>query len=91
VLREEGHQVQIGGRIILRRAHFETDILEHTVRVRVRAGRLPGPDRESNWLPAPVGPIYLVMRLYWPTDTPPSILPPGKGTWQPPAVVLTAH
>jgi hypothetical protein len=47
----------------------------------------PGADRESNWLPAPAGPIYLVMRLYWPTETPPSILPPGKGTWKPPGVV----
>src|SRR5262249_48308653 len=35
----------------------------------------PGTDKESNWLPAPDGPIYLVMRLYWPKDTPPSILP----------------
>ena len=26
----------------------------------------PGPDKEANWLPAPNGPIYLVMRLYWP-------------------------
>ena len=26
----------------------------------------PGADKESNWLPAPNGPIYLVMRLYWP-------------------------
>ena len=26
----------------------------------------PGTDKESNWLPAPNGPIYLVMRLYWP-------------------------
>ena len=51
----------------------------------------PGPDRESNWLPAPAGPIYLVMRLYWPKDTPPSILPVGKGTWQPPGVVLAGH
>jgi hypothetical protein len=41
----------------------------------------------SNWLPAPNGPIYLVMRLYWPRETPPSILPPGQGTWKPPAVV----
>jgi len=32
------------------------------------------------------GPIYLVMRLHWPKDTPPSILPPGEGTWQPPGV-----
>ena len=28
----------------------------------------PGKDKESNWLPAPNGPIYLVMRLYWPKD-----------------------
>lgn len=47
----------------------------------------PGPDKESNWLPAPDGPIYLVMRLYWPKAEPPSILPPGKGTWRPPGVV----
>ena len=46
----------------------------------------PGAGRESNWLPAPDGPIYLVMRLYWPRETPPSILPPGSGTWQPPAI-----
>ena len=26
----------------------------------------PGPDLESNWLPAPAGPFYLVMRLYLP-------------------------
>jgi len=47
----------------------------------------PGAAKESNWLPAPDGPIYLVMRLYWPKETPPSILPVGKGTWQPPAIV----
>lgn len=46
----------------------------------------PGADKESNWLPAPDGPIYLVMRLYWPKETPPSILPAGEGTWKPPAV-----
>jgi hypothetical protein len=46
----------------------------------------PGPDKQSNWLPAPNGPIYLVMRLYWPKTTPPSILPAGEGTWQPPGV-----
>ena len=48
----------------------------------------PGTDKESNWLPAPDGPIYLVMRLYWPKATPPSILPPGEGTWKPPGIVL---
>jgi len=47
----------------------------------------PGKEKEANWLPAPDGPIYLVMRLYWPKETPPSILPPGKGTWQPPLIV----
>jgi hypothetical protein len=47
----------------------------------------PGKDKESNWLPAPDGPIYMVMRLYWPKTEPPSILPPGEGTWQPPALV----
>jgi hypothetical protein len=46
----------------------------------------PGADRESNWLPAPNGPIYLVMRLYWPKTEPPSILPPGEGTWKPPGI-----
>jgi len=46
----------------------------------------PGADKEANWLPAPNGPIYLVMRLYWPKTTPPSILPPGEGTWKPPGV-----
>jgi hypothetical protein len=47
----------------------------------------PGADKESNWLPAPDGPIYMVMRLYWPKTEPPSILPPGDGTWNPPSVV----
>jgi len=48
----------------------------------------PGADKESNWLPAPEGPIYLVMRLYWPKTEAPSILPPGEGTWKPPGVLL---
>lgn len=41
----------------------------------------PGKDKESNWLPAPNGPIYLVMRLYWPKE---SAL---NGSWKPPGVV----
>ena len=52
--------------------------------------KTPGADKEANWLPAPNGEIYLVMRLYWPKAEPPSILPPGSGTWQPPGVVLAA-
>jgi hypothetical protein len=47
----------------------------------------PGADKESNWLPAPNDTIYLVMRLYWPKPTTPSILPAGDGTWKPPGVV----
>jgi len=46
----------------------------------------PGADKESNWLPAPNGEAYMVMRLYWPKTGAPSILPAGKGTWKPPAV-----
>ncbi len=46
----------------------------------------PGKAKESNWLPAPNDPIYLVMRLYWPKTEAPSILPPGEGSWKPPAV-----
>ena len=47
----------------------------------------PGQAKESNWLPAPNGPAYLIMRVYSPKDAPPSILPPGEGTWKPPGVV----
>jgi hypothetical protein len=46
----------------------------------------PGADKEANWLPAPDGPIYMVMRLYWPKTSAPSILPAGTGTWQPPGI-----
>jgi len=49
----------------------------------------PGKDKESNWLPAPDGPIYLVMRLYWPRTEPPSVLPAGEGSWQPPAITVS--
>lgn len=41
----------------------------------------PGEAKASNWLPAPDGPIYVVMRIYWPRD---EVL---QGTWKPPAVV----
>ncbi len=48
----------------------------------------PGKDKESNWLPAPDGPIYLAMRLYWPKTEAPSVLPPGEGTWKPPGIMV---
>ena len=41
----------------------------------------PGKAKEANWLPAPKGKFVLVMRLYWPTTAPPSIL---DGSWTPP-------
>ena len=40
----------------------------------------PGKEKEPNWLPAPDGPIYVAMRLYWPKDE------AIKGEWKPPAV-----
>jgi len=43
----------------------------------------PGPDKESNWLPAPSDKFVLMMRLYWPKETPPSII---DGTWRIPKV-----
>lgn len=50
----------------------------------------PGADKETNWLPAPSGDFVLMLRMYWPADTAPSILPPGKGTWTIPPVVKQA-
>ncbi len=50
----------------------------------------PGKDKEANWLPAPDGPIYLALRMYWPTPASDasSVLPPGKGTWGPPGIMV---
>ena len=49
----------------------------------------PGKALESNWLPAPSDTLFLVMRLYYPKETPPSILPAGEGTWKPPGIVVS--
>ena len=46
----------------------------------------PGPDKESNWLPAPAGKFILMMRLYWPKEKAPSIL---DGSWKLPPVTRT--
>ena len=43
----------------------------------------PGADKESNWLPAPAGKFILMLRMYWPDETAPSIL---DGTWTIPPV-----
>lgn len=40
----------------------------------------PGRDKETNWLPAPNGPFFCVMRLYWPQET---LL---KGLWTSPVI-----
>lgn len=42
--------------------------------------RSPGPEFESNWLPAPSGPFSLYLRAYWGAQ------PILDGTWQPPAI-----
>jgi hypothetical protein len=43
----------------------------------------PGKDKESNWLPAPKDDFVLMLRLYWPKSTDPTIL---NGSWKPPQV-----
>ncbi|SEB85711.1 MULTISPECIES: DUF1254 domain-containing protein [unclassified Beijerinckia] len=44
----------------------------------------PGKHKESNWLPAPPGDFILMLRMYWPTETDPSII---NGTWAIPAAL----
>ncbi len=39
----------------------------------------PGKDKESNWLPAPAGDFILMLRLYWPSETNPSLI---NGSWK---------
>jgi hypothetical protein len=41
----------------------------------------PGKDRQANWLPAPKGPFFMAMRLYWPKDE------ALEGKWTPPALM----
>jgi hypothetical protein len=43
----------------------------------------PDADKESNWLPAPAGKFILMLRMYWPNESDPSIL---NGTWTIPPV-----
>jgi hypothetical protein len=43
----------------------------------------PGKDKEANWLPAPDGKFILMLRMYWPEETRPSII---DGSWTIPAV-----
>lgn len=43
----------------------------------------PGAEKESNWLPAPKDKFILMLRLYWPEESPPSII---DGTWTIPQV-----
>jgi hypothetical protein len=65
---------------------LNSEMLEEFVRQEdgslvVHIGReSPGDDLDSNWLPAPNGPFYLVMRLYGPE---PAVL---EGRWSPPEV-----
>ena len=43
----------------------------------------PGKEKEANWLPAPKGPFFMIMRQYWPR---PEAL---DGTWKAPPAVRT--
>jgi hypothetical protein len=43
----------------------------------------PGKDKEANWLPAPKAKFIPMLRLYWPKETPPSIL---DGSWVLPGI-----
>jgi hypothetical protein len=43
----------------------------------------PGAALESNWLPAPKGDFILMLRLYWPNESDPSII---DGSWTIPTV-----
>ncbi len=43
----------------------------------------PGKDKESNWLPAPDGTLYMALRCYWPKE---AVL---DGEWKLPPVELT--
>src|SRR5262249_21895947 len=47
------------------------------------SNKSPGKDKEANWLPAPADQFNMIMRIYLPSDTPPSIL---DGTWTVPPV-----
>lgn len=47
----------------------------------------PGPDKESNWLPAPDGKFILMLRLYRPNENSPSIL---NGSWKIPPIKKVA-
>ena len=44
----------------------------------------PGIDNAASWLPAPKSDFVLTLRLYVPRTAPPSVLPPGAGSWTPP-------
>lgn len=43
----------------------------------------PGKEKQANWLPAPKEKFVLMLRLYWPRETSPSII---DGSWLPPGV-----
>ncbi len=43
----------------------------------------PGSDKELNWLPAPSGDFVLMLRMYWPDESDPSII---DGSWKIPPV-----
>jgi hypothetical protein len=47
----------------------------------------PGGAKQANWLPAPKAKFIPMLRLYWPKETPPSII---DGSWKPPAIKVAS-
>jgi hypothetical protein len=45
----------------------------------------PGADKEANWLPAPDGQFFMILRTYLPAD---DIV---NQTWQPPKITAVAE
>jgi len=45
----------------------------------------PGKDKESNWLPAPDGPFWMTLRLYWPKEA------ALDGSWKQPPIEIVKN
>ncbi len=46
-------------------AHAQISVSPDGITLYVQ-NQTPGKDNEANWLPAPTGPFFMAMRLYWP-------------------------
>jgi hypothetical protein len=53
---------------------------DHSLTIHIQREEPNSVDGKANWLPAPAGPFYLVLRIYWPDQ------PALDGTWTAPPV-----